>query len=103
MIPLQPIDPRAQADHDGDQVVQAQRQRALDLCRVGAPLKASELALVMRKGIGQFHKLAKRGTYDDFLIPGALGPARYSGVKVQRYLNGEVVDTTLRTSFRRGQ
>lgn len=71
-------------------------QRVLDLVRAGLPITVREFALLQRESVSAFHKKAKRGVYDDFLIPGAIGPKRYSGVKVQRYLNGEIVDEARR-------
>lgn len=98
---LQTIDPRAEVGHDGDQVAETARQRALDLARAGLPLNAREFALILGKGLSQFHKQAKRGAFEDFLLRPAFGPKRYSGVKVQRYLAGEVVDGPTLTFGRR--
>ena len=96
---LQSIEPRAQADEHGDHVVE--RQRAVDVASAGLPLCARELALVLRVGLSQFHRQAKRGAYDDFLLRPAFGPKRYSGVLVSRYLRGEVVDAPALTFGRK--
>jgi hypothetical protein len=70
-------------------------QRVLRLVRLGLPLSAKEFALLLREDVATFHRKAKLGTYEGFRIPGAIGPKRYSGVKVRRYLAGEPVDESV--------
>src|SRR5687768_4917958 len=83
---LHVIDPSQQVDDDRE------RERVLELVRLGLPISAREFALVRRVGVSQFHRRAKRGAYDEFRIPGEPGPKHYSGVKVQRFLNGEPIE-----------
>ena len=89
---LQAVQPRAEIDGDGDQVAEAARERALALVHAGLPLGVRELALILRKGVSQVHREAKRGVYDDFRLRPALGPKRYSGVLIGRWLRGDVLN-----------
>lgn len=68
------------------------RAAVLDLVAAGLPISAQEFAALERIGVAYFHKQAKRGVYDDFLLKPALGPKRYSGVLIARYLRGEAID-----------
>jgi hypothetical protein len=101
MSPLETVDPRAEVHDNRDQVAEAARERALKLVSAGVPISAKEFAAIRREHVGTFHKRRKLGAFDDFVIPGAIGPKRYSAVKVQRYLNGEVVDEPRRSFGRR--
>ena len=62
---------------------------ALSRAARGEPLAAADVAAIFRISSGQFTKLEKAGAWEQFKLRPALGPKRFSGVLVQRYLNGE--------------
>lgn len=89
---LQSIDPLAQADHDGDQTTELARQRAIELAHAGLPLSALEMALIFRETVSTFHKKLNRGVYDAFRLVPTLGDRHFSGARLTRYLNGEILE-----------
>ncbi len=89
---LQPIEPIADVDDGIDKSGDGARQRALALAQAGLPLNAKEFALIRRLDVSTFHKKAKLGAFDEFLLRPALGTKRYSGVLVARWLRGEVLE-----------
>jgi hypothetical protein len=54
-----------------------------------ALLGPSDMMRLWRIGRSEFFKLKKAGAFDAFLVRPAVGPKCYSGILVQRYLNGE--------------
>lgn len=56
------------------------------LCGIG------DLARVYRVRSSRAYVLLASGEFDKFLIPGAVGPRRWSGVRLQRWLCGEPLD-----------
>jgi hypothetical protein len=64
---------------------------AIERAQAGEPLGGNELAEIFRIKHAQYHKLAKAGAFDVFLLKPAIGNKRYSGVKVYRYLCGDPV------------
>lgn len=84
--PVRAFDPIPQIDLSN----QATRE-AIDRAQAGELLSGKELAAVFRIKHAQFHKLAKAGEFDPFLVKPAIGTKCYSGIKVYRYLCGDPV------------
>jgi hypothetical protein len=93
---LQSINACAEVRDDDDQITEGLRQRAIDLAHAGLPLSAKEMALIFRMDVSTFHKKAKLGAFDDFRLRPALGTKHFSGARVARHLNGEVLEPPAR-------
>jgi len=50
---------------------------------------ADVMAHVFQIGVSQFYKNEQRGLYDIFKVDPPLGPKRFSGIKLARYVKGE--------------
>lgn len=68
------------------------RADALRLAAAGLPLNVNDLAAILQIGKSACYRNAKVGTYDFLKLVPSVGPRCYSGVKVQRWLNGEPVE-----------
>jgi hypothetical protein len=64
---------------------------ALDRARRGELLTGADLAEIFRIKHSRFGLLQKAGAFDAFRVRAPIGRAIYSGVLVQKYLNGEEV------------
>jgi DNA-binding transcriptional ArsR family regulator len=67
---------------------------ALGRARAGEMLTAVELRAILRISESTFRRHLRAGEYDAFRCHPRIGPARYAGLKVARYVDGEgVIDT----------
>lgn len=64
---------------------------ALDRAARGEPLALRDIAEIWRVSVSRAHRLEKAGQFDTFKLRPAIGPKRFSGVLVHRYLHGEPV------------
>ena len=88
--PIEPIDLHDKATRE-----------AIERAKAGELLSAKELAAIFRIKHARFYQLVKAGRFDQFLAKPAIGSKCYSGVKVYRYLAGELVyDSTFGRSRR---
>jgi hypothetical protein len=67
----------------------------------GELLTPHDMAEIFRMSAGQFSYWAKRGKFESFRVKAAVGRACYSGVLVQRHLNGEEVNAYVSTFGRK--
>jgi hypothetical protein len=65
--------------------------QALEAAARGEPLGLADLAAIWRIDISTAWRREKAGEFDQFKLRPAIGPRRYSGVLVHRYLQGEPV------------
>ena len=77
-------------------------ERSLARAKAGALLDVSDMQRIFRiRSASTFFGLQKRGMFDPFRVAFPVGTARYSGVLVQRYLEGLDVGESGRNFFGR--
>lgn len=62
---------------------------ALARAAAGELLSALDLAAIFRIKPAQCHRLERAGAFEQFKVHPPIGPKRFSGFLVQRYLRGE--------------
>jgi hypothetical protein len=69
----------------------ADRAQAIAKARAGDLLTAWEFAAILRIDWSRFYRRHRTGAYEAFQVKPQIGPLRFSGVVVSRYLDGEPV------------
>lgn len=74
---------------------------ALEKARRGELLTIADMAAIFGIGRSQAHRKERAGAFDAFKVTPTLGPKKFSGVLVAKYLDGEPVFEPLRSVRRR--
>lgn len=78
------------------------RDAAIALARSGALLTIAHMAAIWSIGRSQAHRKERAGAFDAFKVTPALGPKKFSGSLVARYLDGEPIFEPVRRPLRKG-
>ncbi len=70
------------------------RTRAVILARAGGLLGPGDLLLILGLSKSAYHRFAKAGAFDKFLVHQPLGTRKYSGALICRWLDGEDITRT---------
>lgn len=71
------------------------REDAIVRASKGELLGPMDMAAIFGVGRSRFNLLNQQGAYDFLKVRPAIGPRCFSGAKVHRYLQGELVDEPL--------